>query len=84
MLPRLLDRDDIHKASRVRLIGTDTVVYLYQALLDDGGHLTAGERVLQTVAQENSKREGFPELVGTGRRTGSLETIHALSKMAFE
>lgn len=82
MLPRLFDRDDIHKTGRVSLIGTDAVVNLDETLLDNSGHLAARERVFQTIAQENGEGERFPELVRARRRTRSLARLCTLSKRA--
>lgn len=52
---------------------SDFVVNFNQTLLDDGSDFTASQGVLEPVAEEDSEGEGFAELVGTGRWTGSLE-----------
>lgn len=61
-----------HEASGEGLIGPDLAVHLDQTLLDDRGDLTAGQSVLQSVAEEDGEGERLPELVGTGGRAGSL------------
>jgi len=70
VLSRLLDRDDILETGGVGLVGSDLVVDLDEALLDDEGDLTSGKSVLQTVADEDGKGQALALLVGTGRRFG--------------
>jgi len=70
VLSRLLDRDDILETGGVGLVGSDLVVDLDEALLDDEGDLTSGKSVLQTVANEDGKGQALALLVGTRRRFG--------------
>ena len=63
-----------HESSRVGGVGADLAVDLNEALHHNREDLLAGERVLQPVAEENGERERLPELVGTGRGAGSLQT----------
>ena len=62
------------KASGVGWVGADLAVDLDEALHDNREDFLAGQSVLQPVTEENGEREGFPELVRTGRGAGSLQT----------
>ena len=75
VLARPLDRDDIHEPGGVGLVGPDLSVDLDGPLGHDGGNLTSGQGVLETVSEEDGKGKRFTELVGTGRRSGSLEIV---------
>lgn len=55
------------EASGVGIISADLAVHLDEPLHGDGGHLTAGESILQAVAQEDVEGKGLPELVRTWR-----------------
>ena len=61
-----------HEARGVGRVGPDLSVDLDQALHDNRQNLLAGQSILEAVAEENRERERFTELVGTGRRAGSL------------
>ena len=61
-----------HEASGVGRVGPDLAIDLDQALHDNGGNLAASQGILEAVAEENREGERFTELVGTGRRAGSL------------
>jgi hypothetical protein len=49
VLASLLDRNDVHEASRVGRVGADLAIDLDQALHDNGLHLATIEGVLQTA-----------------------------------
>jgi hypothetical protein len=68
-----LDRDNVHESSGEGLVGPDLSVNLDGSLSHDGGDLTTGQGVLETVSEEDGEGKGFTELVGTGGRSGSLE-----------
>jgi len=72
VLARLLDRDDVLETRRVGRICPDLAIDLDQTLHNNGGNLLAGQGILQPVAEENGEGEGFAELVGTWRWTGSV------------
>jgi hypothetical protein len=74
VLARLLDRDDVHEAGRVRDVGADLAVNLDQALHHDGLGLAVVERVLQPVADEDDQRHAVAQLVGTRRGTRGVDT----------
>jgi len=62
---RLFDGDDIHEASRVGGVGADLSVNLDEALGHNQSDFTAGQSILEPVADEDGKRKRFSELVGT-------------------
>lgn len=64
-----------HEASGVGLVGPDLAVNLDDPLLENGGNLTTGQGVLETVAEEDGQGERLAELVGTGRRAGGLREV---------
>jgi len=68
-----LDRDDVHEPGRVGLVGPDLSVNLDGPLGHDGGNLTSGQSVLETVSEEDGEGKRFTELVRTRRRSGSLD-----------
>ena len=72
VLARPLDRDDVHETGGVSLVGPDLAIDLDGPLGHDGGNLTTGQGVLETVSEEDGEGERFTELVRTGRRSGSL------------
>lgn len=74
VLASLLDGDDVHEAGGVGDVGADLAVDLDEALHHDGLGLTAVQGVLQTVTDEDDERHAVAELVGTGRRLGSIGT----------
>jgi hypothetical protein len=61
-----------HVAGRVSVVGADLSVNLDQSLGDNRGDFTAVQGILEAVAEEDGEGQGFTELVGTGRGTGSL------------
>ena len=48
VLAGLLDRDNVHEASRVRRVGADLAVYFDKALHDDGLSFTGVESILES------------------------------------
>jgi hypothetical protein len=74
VLAGLLDRDDVHQAGGEGGVGADLAVDLDEALHEDGVDLTAVERILETVAEEDDERQGVAELVRTGGGLGSIGT----------
>lgn len=73
VLISLLDGDDVHEASGVGGISADLAVNSDQALLQDGLHLLARQRVLQTVAQHQHQGQALPLLVRAGGGLGGLQ-----------
>lgn len=58
VLARILNGDDVHEAGEVGLISAGLVIAGdadEAALLDDHGHFTAGQHVLQAVAEEDDE-----------------------------
>ena len=53
-------------------VGPDLAIDLDQALHDDRRDLTASERILQAVAQEDVEGQGLAELVRARRGAGRL------------
>ncbi len=53
VLARLLERDDILETARVGDVGADLAVDLDKTLGDNEGNLTAGQSVLELVAEED-------------------------------
>jgi hypothetical protein len=74
VLAGLLDRDNVHQAGGEGGVGADLAVDLDEALHKDGVDLTAVERILETVAEEDDERQGVAELVRTGGGLGSIGT----------
>jgi hypothetical protein len=74
VLAGLLDRDDVHQAGGEGGVGADLAVDLDEALHKDGVDLTAVERILETVAEEDDERQGVAELVRTWGSLGSIGT----------
>ena len=56
VLARLLDRNNVLETSGVGGVGADLAVDLDETLGSDGVNLTAGESVLQSVAEEDLRR----------------------------
>jgi len=56
-----------HESSGEGLVGSDLSVDLDETLLDNGGDLTAGKGVLQSVTKEDGEGKALSELVRTGR-----------------
>lgn len=52
-LARLLNRDDVHEASRVGRVGANLAVDLDETLGDDQSDLSSRQRILQAVAKED-------------------------------
>lgn len=74
VLARSLNGDDVHESSRVSLVGPDLSVNLDGPLGQNGGDLTTGQSVLETVSEEDGQRKGLPKLVRTGGRSGSVSS----------
>ena len=72
VLASLVDGNDIHEASGEVGVGADLAVDLDETLHHDVGDLTAGERVFQTVAEEEHEREALTELVGASGCAGGV------------
>jgi hypothetical protein len=72
VLAGLLELDDIHEASGESGVGSDLAVDLDQSLHENGVNLSAVQGVLETVSQEDDERQRLSQLVGTGRRSGSV------------
>lgn len=80
VLAGLLDGDDVHEASGVGDVGADLAVNLDEALHHDGAGLAEVERILEAVAQEDDQGHAVAELVGTGRRAGSVGARQLVEK----
>lgn len=76
VLVGLLDRDDVHVASRVARVAADLAVDLDELLQDDEGHLAAGERVFEAVTEQDHHGEALTEFVGSVARARSKDTAH--------
>ncbi len=63
VLAGLLDRDDVLETGGVGGVGADLAVDLDKTLGGDGVNLTAGESVLQSVAEKDLRREAKGEEV---------------------
>lgn len=63
-----------HKAGGVRWVCPHFAVDFDKALLHDLEYLVAGERVLQSVAEEDHERQALAQLVGT---RGRPRRVHA-------
>lgn len=72
VLARLLERDDILETAWVGVVGADLAVDLDKTLGDNEGNLTAGQSVLELVAEEDREGKRFSEFVRTGRGSGSV------------
>lgn len=72
VLVRLLDRDDVHEASRVVHVSANLAIDLDEALEHNGGHLAARERILEAVTQKHNQGERLAALVGASRGLGGL------------
>ena len=68
--------DNVHETSGVVHVSADFAVNLNLALHADDVGLTAVERQLQAVAQDQAKRKALTELVGSLGRSGSPDTVH--------
>ena len=66
----LIDRDHVLEAARVGKICANLPVNLDVAALDDNLSLLIRERVLETVTDQEDKRNALAKLVRTRRRTG--------------
>merc|ERR1711962_35737 len=67
IFPALLHLNDVHKAGRVSVVGSNSSVDFDQALGENLLDFRVVESVLETIPQEERQRQTFPELVGTGR-----------------
>ena len=74
VLAGLLDRDDVHQARGEGGVGADLAVNLDEALHENGIDLARVESVLQSVAEEDDKRQRVAELVRTGGGLGGIGT----------
>lgn len=72
VLAGLLELDHVHEASGEGGVGSHLAVDLDKSLHQDGVDLSTVESVLETVSQEDDQGQRLPELVGTGRRSGSV------------
>lgn len=72
VLSALLNGDNIHESSRVAWLSADLAVDLDESLCGDGLNFTSGQGVLETISQQDDKRERFADLVRTGSRSGSI------------
>ena len=68
--------DDIHETSRVGGVSADLVINLDKTLHADHLDFMVGEGVLQTVTDDEEKRQAFSLLVGTTGRLRSPNTAH--------
>lgn len=64
-LASLLDGHDVHESSWEVDVGADLSVDFDETLHDDLGDLSVGERVLETVTQEDDEWQGLAQLVWT-------------------
>jgi len=78
VLAGLFQRDNIHEASGVARIGADSAVDLHKTLNGDVHNLTTSQSVLQTVADEEHKREALTELVGASGWANGVCTTHLI------
>jgi len=72
VLSALFHLDDVHEAGRISVVGADSAVDLDETLGQDLLDLRVIQGVLETIPQEERQREALAELVGTGRRSGSV------------
>lgn len=78
VLARLLDRDDILETGGVSGVGANLAVDLDETLGGDGVDLTAGEGVLQAVAEEDlmaAKKENWVTVSRRGSTKGGYNTV---------
>jgi len=61
--------DNVHEAARIVNITADLAIDADEAAGADDDDLTAGEGILQTIAENQRERHAFSELVRTLRRT---------------
>lgn len=77
MLIRALDVNDVHESGREGRISAHLSVNGDEALHQDESHLAAGQRVLESVTQEDHQGQALAKLVGTSGGTRSLQyTTH--------
>jgi len=76
VLAGLVDGNDVHESERETMVSPDSVVNLYVVVLvsADLHRFHSVEGVLQPLAEESGQGEALPELVGTSRWTGSIDT----------
>lgn len=74
VLAGLLDGDDVHESSGEGHVGADLAINLDETLHQDGAGLAVVERILEAIADEDDQGHALPELVRTGRRTGSIDS----------
>jgi len=72
VLSALLHLDDVHESRRVSVVGADSAVDFDEPLGQDLLHFRVRQSVLETIPQEERQRQALAQLVGTGRRTGSV------------
>ena len=75
VLAGLLDRDDIHKASRVCDVCSHFSVHFDKTLHQDHHGLTVVERILQSVSEEDDQRQAIACLVRTGGGFGCVGAV---------
>ena len=80
VLAGLLDGDDVHVTSGVGHVGADLAINLDETLHEDRAGLAVVERILEAIADEDDQGHALPELVRTGRRTGSIDTRQLVEK----
>lgn len=80
VLAGLLDGDDVHEASGVGHVGADLAINLDETLHEDRSGLAVVERILEAIADEDDQGHALPELVRTGRRTGSIDSRQLVEK----
>ena len=56
VLASLVDRDDVHEASWVGVVCSHLSVDLDEALHHDQGNLSASERILEAISEEDDER----------------------------
>ena len=73
--------DGIHEASREGSISAHLTVNRDETLHEDESHLTTGQGIPESVAQEDHQRQALAKLVGTSVRTRSLfnSNFHTIS-----
>jgi len=72
VLSALLHLDDVHESGRVGVVGADATVDFDETLGEDLLDFRVRQRVLETIPQEERERQALAQLVGTGRRSGSV------------
>mmetsp|Transcript_112365 Transcript_112365/g.324592 ORF Transcript_112365/g.324592 Transcript_112365/m.324592 type:complete len:204 (+) Transcript_112365:230-841(+) len=73
---RLLQLNNIHETSRVVLVSADLSVDLHATFHADLLAFLSGQSILEALTKNDSDRQTFSKLVGTGRRTGRPDTGH--------